>query len=162
MDNCYCGAATPFSECCEPLIKGDAEAQTAEALMRSRYSAFVKAEVNYILNTVHPDKKTEDDEKSIRSWAEKSDWIKFELIESTNGGPDDDEGQVEFIAHFRAKEKRQQHHEIAIFKKLENKWYFFEAETPEVKQVIRETPKIGRNEPCTCGSGKKYKKCCGK
>jgi preprotein translocase subunit SecA len=32
----------------------------------------------------------------------------------------------------------------------------------EVKQIRLEQPKVGRNDPCPCGSGKKYKKCCGK
>jgi SEC-C motif-containing protein len=52
------------------------------------------------------------------------------------------------------------HHERSVFEKIENRWYFKEGEMMKPKQVRREAPKVGRNDPCPCGSGKKYKKCC--
>ncbi len=58
--------------------------------------------------------------------------------------------------------ERSAHHEIAHFIKDDSKWYFHDAKYPEIKQVVRDTPKVGRNQPCACGSGKKFKKCCGK
>jgi SEC-C motif-containing protein len=161
MEDCPCGSGKTYNECCEPLITNKKKAETAEALMRSRYTAFVKAEIDYVLQTIHPEKRDQHDTKTIASWATKSDWTRFELRDTIAGGMDDDQGQVEFIAHYRRKGVKEIHHELAQFKKVEGEWFFYDGEAPRLTQFVRETPKVGRNEPCPCGSGKKYKKCCG-
>ncbi len=162
MNKCPCGSDKNYTDCCEPLIKGERSAQTAEELMRSRYTAYTKAEVDHILKTSHPDKQDDYDRKSVLNWAKNSDWIKLDIIDTDKGGPENDDGQVEFKAHYRKKGERQVHHELATFKKVEGEWYFFDGETPTPQQVVRSSPKVGRNDPCPCKSGKKYKKCCGK
>jgi SEC-C motif-containing protein len=162
MEICPCGSEKNYADCCEPLIKGDKAAQTPEELMRSRYSAYVNAEVEYIINSSHPSKRDSHDEKTIRNWSENSQWLNLEIIDSQGGGPDDDEGQVEFKAFYRKKGERQVHHELAIFKKDDDQWFFYDAQTPEQEQVVRSGLKVGRNDPCPCGSGKKFKKCCGR
>ena len=78
------------------------------------------------------------------------------------GGPEDEEGQVEFVAVFDERGRRQEHHELATFRKTDGAWYFESGRAPTPQQVVRASPKIGRNEPCPCGSGKKLKKCCGR
>ena len=162
MENCPCGADKTYDKCCELFIRGESVPKTAEELMRSRYTAFTKEEVGYILDTVHPDKRSQHDEKGIRNWTKKSDWIGLEIVETSGGGSDDSEGKVEFVARYYQNGKRETHHEIADFKKEEDKWYFLDGIAPEQKQVVRSGPKVGRNDPCPCGCGKKYKKCCGK
>jgi SEC-C motif-containing protein len=162
VENCACGSERTYEECCEPFIRGDRFPDTAEQLMRSRYTAFTKAEVKYILDTVHPEKRSRHDEKAIRKWAEKSEWRGLEIIETSGGGPEDSEGKVEFIARYYQNGTRETHHEIAGFKKEEERWYFLDGTAPEQKQFVRSGPKVGRNDPCPCGSGKKYKKCCGR
>lgn len=162
MEHCPCGAEKAYEECCEPFIKGDALPETPEALMRSRYTAFTKQEVDYILNTVHPDKREQHDRRTVQSWAKNSDWIGLKIVQTEKGGPEDTEGVVEFIAQFYQKGKRQTHHEIAQFQKQEEQWFFYDGHAAEQEQVVRKGPKIGRNDPCPCNSGKKYKKCCGK
>ena len=162
MEICACGSEKPYPECCEPYITGTVHPSTAEELMRSRYTAYTKVVPDYILATVHPDKRDQHDEKSIRKWAEKSDWLGLEIIQTEEGQPEDQEGWVEFIARYMQKGSRINHHEIANFKKKDDTWYFYDGNAPVPKQVIRTTPKIGRNDPCSCGSGKKYKKCCGR
>ena len=79
----------------------------------------------------------------------------------TDGGPDDKEGQIEFVSNYKEKGKDKIHSELATFLKEEDTWYFKDGEAPKVEQYIRPGPKIGRNQPCPCGSGKKYKRCCG-
>ncbi|QTA83984.1 SEC-C motif-containing protein [Desulfonema limicola] len=162
MEKCPCGSELDYSNCCEPLIKGEKKADTAEALIRSRYSAYVKKEIDYIAETVHPDQRQEDSRKTIENWAENTQWHKLEILECSQGGPEDITGSVEFTADYTEKGKKRKHHELAVFKKFEDQWYFFDGKAPQIKQVIRSGPKTGRNEPCTCGSGKKYKKCCGR
>ena len=161
METCPCGSELEYSNCCEPLISGVKPAETAEALMRSRYSAYVKKEVNYVLETTHPEHREPDSKKTIEDWAKNAIWHKLEIVECKDGGTEDNEGTVEFIADYTEKGKKSKHHELAEFKKKDDKWYFFDGKAPQIKQFVRSEPKIGRNEPCPCGSGKKYKKCCG-
>jgi SEC-C motif-containing protein len=82
------------------------------------------------------------------------------ITRTEDGGPEDKEGHVEFIASFSEGGARREHHEMASFSREDGIWYFVEGNVLPPKQVVRETPKVGRNEPCPCGSGKKYKKCC--
>ena len=161
MEKCPCDSGKEYKDCCEPLLTGASLAQTAEALMRSRYTAFSKGEVDYILQSLHPDKREQHEEKTIRNWALKSEWIGLEIIEIDKGASGDDEGKVEFIAKYRQKGRRESHHEIAEFKKEDDAWYFYDGKAVIADQFVRPEPKVGRNEPCPCGSGKKYKKCCG-
>lgn len=161
MENCPCGLEKSYSECCEPIVKGERKAETAEELMRSRYSAYAKTETDYIVSTIVKNKQGEQDKNSIRKWSKSSTWKKLEIVNTEKGGAGDEEGYVEFIAHYITDGDRQVHHEIAHFLKQDDNWYFNDAEYPQVQQYIRETPKVGRNEPCPCGSGKKFKKCCG-
>ncbi len=160
MDKCPCGSDSTYEECCGPIISGEKDAMTAEALMRSRYTAYVKTEVDFILNTTHPDQKEQLDKKSIHDWSKNSEWLNLELVETDRGGAEDNEGQVEFIAHYRKKGIKNEHHELAQFEKKDGKWYFTDGQAPKTRQVVRSGPKVGRNDPCPCGSGKKYKKCC--
>jgi SEC-C motif-containing protein len=161
MEKCPCGSGLKYSECCEPLIKGVRAATTAEQLMRSRYSAYAKVEIEYLRESLHPDQRGDYDPKGTRRWAESAKWERLEVIGTEAGGPEDEEGIVEFIATFTEDGAKRDHHERAKFKKVEGRWFFESGEAVVRKPVVRESPKIGRNEPCTCGSGKKYKKCCG-
>ncbi len=162
MEKCPCGSDKSYEECCQPFIQGVKDAETAEELMRSRYSAFAKAEIDYLYKTVSPDQQKDFNFDETTDWAKNSEWKGLEIIETIDGGPDDDTGTVEFAARFKQGKQEIRHHELASFEKIDGKWIFMDGSTPKPKQVVRETPKIGRNEPCPCGSGKKYKKCCGK
>ena len=161
-ETCPCGSGKPYAECCRPLIEGSETALTAEALMRSRYTAFTKVAVPYLLDTVHPGQRGQHDARSIRKWAERSEWRRLEILDTQAGSPDDTEGKVEFYAEYIEKDVKKRHHEIAEFRKKDDKWYFYDGKPPKQAQVVHATPKVGRNDPCPCGSGKKYKKCCGK
>jgi SEC-C motif-containing protein len=160
MDICPCGSSADYAECCGPIIKGERPAATAEQLMRSRYSAYVKMEIPYILTSLHPDHRSDYDEKSSRAWAESAQWHGITILKTVKGGPDDTEGEVEFSVSYTERGMKQEHHERSSFQKQGGTWYFTTGKTMP-KPVARALPKTGRNEPCPCGSGKKYKKCCG-
>ncbi|MEW6079572.1 MAG: YchJ family protein [Thermodesulfobacteriota bacterium] len=161
MSECPCGSKQPYSQCCEPLHKG-APALTAEQLMRSRYSAYVKVELDYLQETIHPQKRADHNPDSAREWAEQSVWDRLEILETTGGGQDDQTGEVEFIAHYAdAKGRKAMHHERALFEKDNGRWYFKDGNAVTPQTIRRDAPKVGRNDPCPCGSGKKFKKCCG-
>jgi SEC-C motif-containing protein len=160
MNSCPCGSGTDYAACCEPIITGKKPAETAEQTMRARYSAHVKVDVDFLYASTHPDSREGYDPKATRDWAENSEWKGLEIFGTTAGGPKDEEGEVEFIARFRDQGGVRSHHERARFKRDNEEWRFFEGSM--VKSQPLSVSKIGRNDPCSCGSGKKYKKCCGK
>ncbi len=161
MNTCPCGTELTYEECCGPIIDGTQNASSAEQLMRSRYTAYAKQNTGYLYSSLHPDHRKDYDEKSTRKWAKSSEWHNLEILNTNGGGEDDTEGTVEFIATFTEGGSRREHHELAGFKKDADNWYFVNGQPIAPKTVVREGPKVGRNDPCTCGSGKKFKKCCG-
>jgi SEC-C motif-containing protein len=162
MDLCPCGSEKAYAHCCEPLIEGQAHADTAEMLMRSRYSAHAKKKFDYLFETTLPESRQEEDRKETAAWSRKLDWQNLAVRSVEAGGPEDEKGTVEFVARYRKNGKAFEHHEIAEFVRQEDRWYFKDGQAPQQVQSVRQGPKIGRNDPCPCGSGKKFKKCCGK
>ena len=160
MDECPCCSGKDYSECCGALILGKRSAETAEQLMRSRYTAYAKVKTDYLLKSTHPDQRADFNEKEISNWARNSEWHGLEIINIKNGGHDDTEGTVEFIATYSQNGVKRNHHELALFKKLNDDWFFEDGGMVSQKPVVRSSPRTGRNNPCPCGSGKKYKKCC--
>ena len=162
MNNCPCGSAQDYSNCCEPAHLGTSHSTTAEALMRSRYSAYVKNQIAYLGESLHPDHRQDWSEEDTKRWAENSDWLSLEIMSTQGGQEIDSEGTVEFSATYKEKNTQNRHHEISRFLKEDDRWYYVDGDIPKPVTVRNETPKIGRNEPCPCASGKKYKKCCGR
>ena len=157
--SCPCGNTIEFEQCCDIFISGKCTPDTAEKLMRSRYSAFVKKEHDYILKTHDPDTRNEVSMDQIKDWSNNSIWHGLEVVESKAGQVTDEEGIVEFIATYSVDGQECNHREISSFVKKSNEWYFHEGKVLGGTQT-RSAPKIGRNDPCLCGSGKKYKRCC--
>ncbi len=161
MARCHCNSGLEFDDCCGPILSGEKQAETAEALMRSRYSAFVCDEIDYLTESLHPNHRADHDVAATRRWAANADWMGLEIRSTEDGGVDDAEGAVEFIASYREDGVVRNHHEIGRFRKESGRWYYVDGDVPKVETYVHEKPKVGRNEPCPCGSGKKYKKCCG-
>lgn len=159
---CICGLGESTKTCCGPIIAGTKAAETAEALMRSRYTAYVEGEIDYLHDSIHPAHREGTDKEATRAWSQGAKWHGLEILATEAGGKDDQKGIVEFRARFSVKGLVQEHHERAQFERLDGKWYFVDGEMVRHKPVTREGPRVGRNDPCPCGSGKKYKKCCGK
>ena len=157
---CPCGSGKGYTDCCEPYLSGAARAPDPETLMRSRYTAYARHEMDYLANTLHPGQRHDYDAAGAARWAQESDWTGLEIV--TVGEVIANTGKVEFKAHYRRKGEPCVHHELAEFRKSGDTWYFFDGKMVGAGQFTRETPKVGRNEPCPCGSGKKYKKCCGR
>ena len=162
MEQCPCGTGIAYADCCQPIIKGTRPAETAEALMRSRYAAYVKVETDYLLETTHPKHREGYDVEGTREWAENAQWQGLEIISVKGGGKGDATGEVEFIARFSEKGEAKVHHELALFKKEKDAWLFTDGKAVTQQPIVRSSPKLGRNDPCSCGSGQKFKKCCGK
>jgi SEC-C motif domain protein len=161
MSDCPCGSGREFDACCGPIIAGTMPAPTAEALMRSRYTAYVKRAYAHLEASLSAEQRKDFSLEQTREWAEHAEFQGLSILRTEQGGPDDAEGVVEFSASFRATEKTHDHHETARFIREEGRWVYAGMVETKGQTVRRETPKIGRNDPCPCGSGKKYKKCCG-
>jgi len=160
MNLCPCGSGVAYADCCEPVINGVRPAETAEQLMRARYAAYVGVQMDFVFETTHPDHRQGYDRAGAKQWAENSDWLGLEIVGTNKGGKEDSVGEVEFIARFKEKGQDREHHEMAQFKKDKGNWYFTDGALVKPRPLV--VNKIGRNDPCTCGSGLKYKKCCGK
>jgi SEC-C motif-containing protein len=159
--SCPCGSEESLEKCCQPYIDGDAFPPTPEKLMRSRYTAYTLGDVDYIVESHDPETRDEIDPSATRAWADEADWLGLEIMSTEGGGADENEGTVEFIARYEARERVRTHHERSVFKRRKGRWYFHDGKVIAQPSVVREGPKIGRNDPCPCGSGKKHKKCCG-
>jgi SEC-C motif-containing protein len=157
---CPCGSGKPYADCCEPYISGAVRPDTAEQLMRSRYSAYAKVNMDYLHDTLHPDHRQDHDRNAARRWAEESDWLGLTIVATEDGQAGDKQGVVEFRASYREKGKNHVLHEVSRFENIDGQWYYVDGEHPR-PTTVRNEQKVGRNDPCPCGSGKKYKKCCG-
>jgi SEC-C motif-containing protein len=161
MEECPCGSDQTLDECCDPLIKGEREAKTAVALMRARYSAYATDRTTFIVETHDPETRDELDEKATRRWAAGNTWMGLEILDTKEGGKKDETGIVEFVAQYSdERDRTQTHHERSEFVRRDGTWFFHDGEV--IVQQPAESTKVGRNEPCPCGSGKKYKKCHGR
>jgi SEC-C motif-containing protein len=130
--------------------------------MRARYTAYAIGAIEYLEESIHPDHRDGVDRESTKAWSDNAEWQGLDIIATDAGGANDDKGTVEFRARFSIKGVPQEHHERATFERKDGRWYFVDGELVRQKPVTREGPRVGRNDPCPCGSGKKYKKCHGK
>lgn len=151
---CPCCSGKTFAKCCRPFLDGQ-PAPTAEALMRSRYCAYQQNNTDYLLATTHPGQQAQVKQQGM--YRHDSDWCRLEITTTEAGSATDQHGLVEFRAWYRDCEGLEKvHHEHSAFAKVDGRWYFVFAGIP-----LTNTATVGRNDPCPCNSGKKYKKCCG-
>ncbi len=159
---CPCGSRKKYQYCCGLYLSGKEDPETAEKLMRSRYTAFCQGNIDYLIATHHPDRRTKNERQKIANSIKNTTWLGLNIIDTRPGKKHDAITQclaeseiayVEFVAIFKVKEI-QQLHERSKFIKTDGKWFYLEGEIlPDL------VPK--RNDNCWCGSGKKYKKCHG-
>lgn len=167
MSTCPCrvmdSKKISLEECCGPFLQSKSKAPTAEALMRSRYSAYVVKNIDYIDRTQIETETDVFNKEEALKWADSSDWMGLEIKKTQKGEANDQTGVVEFIAHYKDKVSGTElhHHETSLFKKVAGEWKFETGQIHGAQPVKRLEPKVGRNDPCSCGSGKKFKKCCG-
>lgn len=146
MQYCPCGTGKVYTDCCGLYISGSQLPSIPEALMRSRYTAYTRADMTYIEDTMKPPALNYFDAKAAYQWASSVKWIKLEVIKSSVNKA---QGFVEFIAYYEEQGTQKVIYENSEFRQEQGKWYYVRGESD-----------IGRNEVCPCGSGKKYKKCC--
>jgi SEC-C motif-containing protein len=146
---------------CLPFLRGEKRPSTAAELMASRYVAYATGAIDYLLETHDPKTRTDTDRAATTDWSRRATWQGLEIVSTEQGGPDDDVGQVEFVARYAMDGKDHAHHERSQFRRVDGRWHFVNGQKISAPPLKRSAEKVGRNDPCPCGSGKKHKKCCG-
>ncbi|ATC57188.1 hypothetical protein CMV05_05695 [Vibrio anguillarum] len=155
MNQCYCGSHLDYQHCCEPIHSDSALAIYPEQLMRARYSAHVLGLVDFVINTYHPSCNAPQQRDAIEE-SINSQWCGLDVI-SASIRNNENEGFVHFKAYYTQNQQQFCLQERSRFIRENGIWFYVDGEFPQ-----ENTPtKLGRNDPCHCGSGKKFKKCCG-
>ncbi|MET3772460.1 YchJ family protein [Arthrobacter nitrophenolicus] len=123
QENCVCLSGEPYAQCCGRFHSGAAEAATAEQLMRSRYSAFVRLDADYLLRTWHPDTAP-----ATLELDRGMGWRRLDILSTSGGGPFDSAGTVEFKAHYRHDGVRGVLHEVSRFVREDGRWYYVDGD----------------------------------
>ena len=146
---CPCQSSKSYEDCCGRFHTHMQFPETAEQLMRSRYAAYVLKNVPYIVETTVPSQQGLLNVQAIQAWAEETQWRGLQILNTESLTKT--QSAVEFNAVFQGEEGEQTHHERSIFVKIDDRWYFVDPTVP--------LPTM--KQPCVCGSGKKFKHCCG-
>ena len=115
-------------DCCEPFVSGKAKAPTAEALMRSRFAAYVVGAIDYLVATTLPASRTPDLRAGYQSTHDEIEWIGLEVHSTWQGGESDKVGKVEFCATYRQGDQTAEHHELSRFRKRGGEWFYVDGE----------------------------------
>ncbi|WP_423186250.1 YchJ family protein [Alishewanella sp. d11] len=151
MMNCYCCSGKSFTECCAPYLSGVSSPDSCEALMRSRFSAYCLADTVYLLKTHHPSMHTSTIADEITEFAKRVHFCGLSVKSATQCN---EKGQVHFIAYFLHEQKLDVIAEVSDFIFEDNRWYYSSGKLQPTVPI-----KVGRNDHCPCGSGKKSKQC---
>ena len=109
-------------KCCKRFITGKALPETAEELMRSRYSAYTRGRTDYIAATQTGAK--EYDVSASKAWADSIKWLRLEVLEKSGGEKDDKTGTVKFVAYFIEDAKANTIAENSQFEKIDGQWVY--------------------------------------
>lgn len=150
---CPCGSKKQFKYCCGMYLLGNKKPETAEKLMRSRYTAFYQGNIDYLIATLHPDQRKPNDYQELTESVNNTKWLGLTIINTQKGKKNDATGFVEFEAIYQVTEPGQLH-ERSRFIKTDDQWLYVDG---NILPVTIPKPK----ELCWCKSGKKYKQCHG-
>jgi SEC-C motif-containing protein len=133
VTECPCGSGFADAECCAPLLAGERRAVTAAALMRSRYTAYVRGEVDYLIATHDraqlggPAQRSGLERAELLTFTETTEWLGLEIVATDAGGATDRTGMVEFIARGTSRGKPFAQHERARFRRdRDGAWVYVE------------------------------------
>lgn len=120
---CVCGSGRAYAQCCEPFHKGEKQAPNAEALMRSRYSAYVLNLYDYIRQTWHS--STYPVDLAVPDVV--INWLGLTVKKAWMN--QSDEAFVEFVARSRlGGGPADRLHEISRFLKEDGRWFYVDGE----------------------------------
>ncbi|WP_371372546.1 YchJ family protein [Thalassotalea aquiviva] len=151
---CPCGSELTYNQCCAPIINQENVAQTAEQLMRSRYSAYHQKQSQYIADTYALAQQKHNPLAEIDAWVQQTTWLKLTIIDTDYSDPI--QHYVEFCARYICDQQVMEFQEKSRFIQEQGQWRYIDGDITRQDQLDTLT----RNSPCPCASGKKYKRCC--
>lgn len=167
---CYCGSSLSYQECCQPLHLGTQTASSAEQLMRSRYCAYAIGCYQYVHATTHPSQQTEGALREITEFGQHTGFLKLQVLLSADEAsafsrlqsadftnlPTHSEqcSYVHFQATLLSDDRIGLLDEVSRFVLYQQRWFYLDGHL-----LPYQSTKIGRNDPCPCGSGLKFKQC---
>ena len=148
---CPCQSSQPYANCCQPFHTGQRQPENAEQLMRSRYVAYALQQIDYLVRTTMPAQQPLLDVNSIARWSREAQWLGL-TVHQHIPRIGKHHAQVAFTARFAEHGSAHEHHELSTFVQINGVWYFIDptVSLPSMKS------------PCICGSGAKFKACCGR
>ena len=99
---CPCGSGLPFAECCGPCLDGAVWPSGAEALMRSRYSAYALGRYDWLVESTHPDFREGLSAEKLAEQGTDVHWLRLEMGQCLNDAPVGENGELYDIVEFRA------------------------------------------------------------
>ena len=180
---CPCKSGRRYDRCCEPYLNGQKAAPTAEALMRSRYTAFCAGNADYLMATHHPAHRSPRDRQSLAQTIRTTQWLNLRILATQKGQRKDKQGTVEFVAAYcegrtaaglTLADSELAASELADSELADSRLAASNRvrQLHERSQFVKENgqwfytegevrspfiPK--RDQPCWCGSGQKFKQC---
>lgn len=122
---CVCGSRQSYGECCGPILAGT-PASTAEALMRSRFTGYAITDLDHVFRTWHP--RTRPAQVPPTPGI---NWKVLEILDTEAGGTEDEDGVVEFVAHFTLAGKKSSMHERSRFERRAGRWFYVDGDVFE-------------------------------
>ena len=126
LKECPCNSSMPYTSCCMPFHKGKEKPETAEQLMRSRYTAYYLALVDYLVTTTHPNKLQPNYKHQLEITKNDTDWKSLEILSTSMGTKTDKIGKVRFIARYIMNGKQGEMEEHSRFRKYKGNWVYFD------------------------------------
>ncbi len=123
---CPCKSRETYAVCCQPFHLGRAKPETAEQLMRSRFSAFFFRLVDYLVATTHPDTRERELKAHLEATIHDANWRFLTIVGASKGGPDDKSGKVEFVAEYYEDGQPHELHERSRFKRYKGVWKYLD------------------------------------
>lgn len=158
---CPCGQGSNYERCCQPIHDDPKSSKMPQQLMQARYCAHVLGLVDFIIDTYHPSCNAEVQREEIAESIH-CQWQALHIIHASKVSKN--QGFVEFKAFFKDGDDEHCMHEKSRFVFEDEQWFYIDGEMDPVPDQLKQSIKDfkpKRNEPCWCGSGKKFKKCCG-
>ena len=152
---CECGYEANFENCCGRFLGGEHTPETAVELMRSRFVAFGLGDFDYIEQT-----QIEPLPPEVRQ-RQAPEWEKLEIVSEHDGGPGHETGVVEFVAYYKLAHGPRLHRESSRFIRVNGEWRYLDGDIVDEDNNEVATTKISPTQPCPCGSGRKFGRCCG-